>query len=344
MNNSGRRAMDIALATEARAMYANLLSAEDKEKLAALHSTDELVAFLGRSPAWRPVSLALPAVGATDRQFSEALSRCLYEDYERLYRFANDAAKEFLLFMSYEVELRAILAALRRLSDKSIAEEIRLPSQAARLMRGVDIERLKTAKTFPELTEAVRGSMYFPVLSAMELDPKTGMPDVSAAALQLSAHFYHALDRHLKQGYRGPARRELARTVSFRTDMLNISFLLRLRRFGTPTDEAMRLLLPLHGALGPDAERRILQAGSDEEAMAEIRASRVGRWLSGVEGGSPEQLMRAAETAFYRKVMHGTPNLCVVDAFLTLKENEADMLRRAFIALQYGLSPANYIL
>ena len=54
--------------------------------------------------------------------------------------------------------------------------------------------------------------------------------------------------------------------------------------------------------------------------------------------------MRAAETAFYRKVMHGTPNLCVVDAFLTLKENEADMLRRAFIALQYGLSPANYIL
>ena len=105
--------MDIALATEARAMYANLLSDEDKEKLAALHSTDELVAFLGRSPAWRPVSLTLPAVGATDRQFSEALSRCLYEDYERLYRFANDAAKEFLLFMSYEVELRAILAALR---------------------------------------------------------------------------------------------------------------------------------------------------------------------------------------------------------------------------------------
>ena len=30
MNNSGRRAMDIALATEARAMYANLLSDEDK--------------------------------------------------------------------------------------------------------------------------------------------------------------------------------------------------------------------------------------------------------------------------------------------------------------------------
>lgn len=336
--------MDIALATEARAMYANLLSDEDREKLASLRSTDELVAFLGRSPAWRPVSLALPAVGATDRQFSEALNRCLYDDYERLYRFANDAAKEFLIFMSYEVELRAILSALRRLSDKSIAEDLPLPSQAARLLRGVDLDRLKGAKNFEQLTQAVRGSMYYPVLSAMELDPKTGMPDISAAVFQLCAHYYHALERQLKHGYRGPAKRELERTVSFRTDLLNISFLLRLRRFGTPADEAMRLLLPLHGALGPEAERRILEAETDEEAMAEIRASRVGRWLGDVEGGSPEQLMRAAETAFYRKVMHGAPNLSVVDAFLTLKENEADMLRRAFIALQYGLSPASYIL
>lgn len=336
--------MDIALATEARAMYANLLTDEDREKLAGLHHPDELVAFLGRSAAWRPVSASLPPIGATDAQFSEALSRCVYEDYERLYRFANDASKEFLLFMSYEAELRAILSALRRLSDKSLAEEIRLPSQAARLLRGVDIERLKKAATFQELTEAVRGSMYYPVLSAMELDPKTGMPDISAAALQLSAHYYHALDRHLRHGYRGPSRQELAKTVSFRTDMLNISFLLRLRRFGTPAERAMKLLLPLHGALSPEAERRILQAGSDEEAMAEIRASRVGRWLAGVEGGSPEQRMRAAETAYYRKVMHGPPTLCVVDAFLTLKENEADMLRRVFIALQYGLSPANYIL
>lgn len=336
--------MDIALATEARAMYANLLSDGDREKLASLHSSDELVAFLGRSAAWRPAALALPPVGATDEQFSEALSRCLFDDYERLYRFANDASREYLIFISYEAELRAILAALRRLSDKAIEEFIPLPSQAARLMRNVNLERLKSAKTFPEVAEAVRGSMYFQILNSLELDPKTGLPSFSDAALQLSSHFYRALGEHLARGYRGPAKKELAQTVTFRTDMLNISYILRLRRFGTPTQEAMRMLLPLHGALGPEVERRILEAGSDEEAVAEIRASRVGKWLSGVDDVSPEQLVRAAESAFYRKVMHGPPNLCVVDAFLTLKSNEADMLRRAFVALQYGLSPAQYML
>ena len=63
--------MDIALAAGARHVCEPALG-RGQGKLAALHSTDELVAFLGRSPAWRPVSLALPAVRATDRQFSGA--------------------------------------------------------------------------------------------------------------------------------------------------------------------------------------------------------------------------------------------------------------------------------
>ena len=109
MNNSSLRALDIALATEARAMYAHLLSQEDKEKIAALHSADELVAFLGRSEAWRPASLALPPIGATDEQFSEALYRCLFDDYERLYRFANDASRGYLIFWTYEMELKVCL-------------------------------------------------------------------------------------------------------------------------------------------------------------------------------------------------------------------------------------------
>ena len=43
-------------------------------------------------------------------------------------------------------------------------------------------------------------------------------------------------------------------------------------------------------------------------------------------------------------MIHGAPTLRTVYAFLTLKENEAAMLKRAFVALGYGLSPEKYIL
>lgn len=55
-------------------------------------------------------------------------------------------------------------------------------------------------------------------------------------------------------------------------------------------------------------------------------------------------MAEAAEEAYYRRVIHGAPTLRTVYAFLTLKENEAAMLKRAFVALGYGLSPEKYIL
>ena len=68
------------------------------------------------------------------------------------------------------------------------------------------------------------------------------------------------------------------------------------------------------------------------------------RWLAGLGGTPPERVAEAAEEAYYRRVIHGAPTLRTVYAFLTLKENEAAMLKRAFVALGYGLSPEKYIL
>ena len=52
--------MDIALATEARAMYAHLLSDADKEKIASMRTPEELLSFLLRSPAWHRPPQACP--------------------------------------------------------------------------------------------------------------------------------------------------------------------------------------------------------------------------------------------------------------------------------------------
>ena len=131
--------------------------------------------------------------------------------------------------------------------------------------------------------------------------------------------------------------------MGFRADMLNVTYLLRLRRFNTPPEKAMELLLPL-GELGQSTARKVLAAETDEEAVEALKASRAGKWLAGLGDTPAENLAEAAEEAYYRRVIHGPPTLCTVYAFLTLKENEAAMLKRAFVALGYGLSPEKYIL
>ena len=89
--------------------------------------------------------------------------------------------------------------------------------------------------------------------------------------------------------------------------------------------------------------RRALEASDDWEAFAVLRSTKSGKWLPEDLSGSPEAAIRTAQAAYFRKLLHGKLNLAVVYAFITLKEYEAEMLRRAFMALQYGLSPAEFM-
>ena len=346
MNNSARRALDIALATEARGMYAGLLSAEEKERIAQIRSVDEFLRQLQRSEAWHAASLSMQAGEPTDTRFSEAVSRCVLADYEKLYRFANDMSRQFLNFITMDVELQAVMKALRRLllpDAKAPEEESEVLPPALRSLPGHNLEKLRRAKTYEDISAAVAGGIFEDVLASLELDGQTGLPSLTEAGAGMESRFFEALAEYMRTGYTGPARRELGEAVGFRADMLNISYIMRLRRFNTSPERSGRLLLPLHGSVTAQIERRALEAGSDEEAFAILRSTRSGKYLPEEPSGSPEQMIRAAQRTYFRRVLHGRLNLAVVYAFLTLKQYEGDMLRRVFVALRYGLSPAEYV-
>ncbi len=344
MNNSTRRALDIALATQARGMYAGLLSNEEKQRIGQSRSAQEMLSTLTRSDAWHDAALMMQSGELTDARFSDAISRCIFADFEKLYRFANDMSRQFLDFISMDVELRAIMRALRRLISPPVQEtENAELSPVFRDLPGHSLERLRRAKTYDEVVAAVSGGIYEKPLAALKLDEKTGLPSLSDALLGLEAGFFDALSGYVKAGYDGPERKELEAAVSFRADMLNISYVMRLRRFNTPPDKIGTLLLPLHGSVTDDVERQVLQAGSDAEAFEVLRATKSGKWLPEDGADSPEGAIRAAQIAYFRKLLHTKLNLASVYAFLTLKEYEGEMLRRMFVALNYGLSPAEFM-
>ncbi len=320
-------------------MYAHMLGAKGCQKAGELDSTDELVDMLRRSPAWDTAMLRLPAENIDDRQFAYALDHRLYEDLERLYRSAFDGSKEYLSFMTLEVEIQCILAALRRLTSPVVPEHAVPLPPFIHLLPGYDIDKLTEVKSLADILEMASKGIFGETLRALQLDPKTGLPVFADAALELENQFYRKLGEYLDNVYKGSAKKELIESIGLRADILNISYVLRLRRFNTPVDIAMKQMLPLHGTIGPEAQRRILMAKSDDEAIAAIRHTRGGKWIDNTSNLPPEERLREAKRAYYREVMHGTPNLATVDAFLRLKEDEADALKRIFVSLEYSMRP-----
>ena len=260
--------MDIALATEARGMYSKLLTGEDRERISQMRSTQELVRFLMRSEAWHDAALMLQSGDLTDARFSEAVGRCVYADFEKLYRFANDTSRQFLNFITLDTELQAIMRTLRRLiypaSDDAESQDALPP--LFRNLPGHSLEKLRRARSFEEVSAAVSGGIYARALASLELDEKTGLPSLSGAVTALELRFFDALAEYMHTGYTGPAKEELEQAVNFRADMLNIAYLMRLRRFGAPPEQAGKQLLPLHGSVTAAVCRRALEASDDWEA------------------------------------------------------------------------------
>lgn len=341
MTKSDMQALDIALATEAHAMYARLLTKDEKHRLASMTSSDELVAFLRGTRAWSAAAAELPSTGTTDGQFSFAMERAVYKEFERLYRFAESTARDFLIFIALRMKFKAILDTLDRLSNPGQQNYDSLPHFFLALP-GYGIDQIIAARSYPELI-ALRGNGIFgDTLRSLPIDKATGLPRLAEAAESLEARYNAVLTEFLHIGYKGPDKERLIEINSFRADLRDASYLLRLRRFGASPEKG-RELLPLGGTLGRKLEDAVLSAPDDDEALRLIMSSRVGRYLGHLETEEPERFVRTAEDAYFRKIIHGPPSLSVAYAFMVLCEAECAMLRRVFVSLKYGLDPEIYI-
>jgi len=331
---------DIALATMSRGMYARLLTDEDKSKIAAIRSTNDLVAYLKHTKGWETAAKVLPPDASTEL-FSLEIERQLYREYERLYRFAQKTAKEFLVFLALRAKCYAILAALRRLaSPNSRAYTDPLPPFFHRLP-GYNVDRIAKAKNYQELLAAIGGGIYSEALADVPVDPATGLPHYADAAITLEKRYYFELSDFLQHKYAGPDREGLLESVGFHADMLNISYLLRLKRFGAPPESAMGLLLPIPGSLSAETMHDILFADDDEMVRLVSRALRI-KHIGEIDT-LDEKFLHTAEAAYFRKVIHGPPTLSVAYAFIILKQAECNMLRHIYVALHYGFDIETYV-
>lgn len=337
------RDLDVALAVEARAMYAHMLRSEGIKKAAACPSADELIALLKANEAWGEACAGLPETGCEDRRLLDALHSAVAQDALSLYSMAGEHSREVLRLFGMEAELRELLSALRRLSSPLARELEPLPRSGYAKLPGCELGDLSGAKTFAQLTEMTRGSVYYDTMKSMELSAQTGLPVYSRADVLLENRLYQAEAEFLERGYRGPDSDALREMIGLRADILNISYALRLRRFGVPAEEAKTMFLPLHGSVDTAAALSILEAGSVEAAVEAVRSTKAGKWVRRDAAVPVSRLAKEALRTYYLHALRTTQSIASVCAFLFLKRDEAETVGRIYVALEYGANAEEFI-
>lgn len=123
-------------------------------------------------------------------------------------------------------------------------------------------------------------------------------------------------------------------------DVLNLVYILRLRRFPASVDKAGALLIPIREKLKPSLVKSLLHARTDEEAIALLEHTPWAKLFTSTAPGDLEKQYRAYMHAFCAHLMVSAhPGMGTVLAFVALKYEERDKLRRLMGAVEQGIDP-----
>lgn len=331
-----------AIATKARAMYGERVTAADYEELIKKRSVGEAAAYLRDNTHYREVLTQMDPAAIHRGQLEHLLRSLRYIQYRRLIAFDFGQQELYRYIYAWD-ESRQLVAFLRYLGsrqeeqggepyhsryDRRLAEET-----------SYDLERMVELKSYRELTDFFGGSEYGRLLRQFPPDAE-GQLDLAGLERAISAHYFRRQLEIVDRELGGSAGEAMRRVFYRRIDSQNLSQAYRLKRFFHSDPKFIReSLLPFETPLA----KTIAQV-AEAENMAAVHAILDKAKLT--QGGNPEdtdfietavQRIRAKES---KKALRnsGDPPV-VLHAYIDQLEIELGNVINVIESVRYGLPP-----
>jgi V/A-type H+-transporting ATPase subunit C len=328
-----------AVATKVKAMYANRLTAEDFAKIAKLRRVPDVVSFLKEHPGWR---------GAFDGSFDETrrgpletgLRRYLSSEYMRILHFLDREDRFIVYDRVLRTEMEQIMLFLRYArAGRPSDYRPDLPAFFERHSR-IRYDSLTKAVTYEDMLAAVKDTGFYAALARLTPEEE-GFPDYTSVEMVMRNHYYRALMDMVGTRYRGGDQELLRRAVGSQADMINITIILRVRKFFPDRlDSVIPLLLPVQYKLTPAFVHRLYSAKTDEAAAALLRESPYKNVFAAHDFAHIEDYYYQFLYDFNRRLLSsGVPSVYTPAAYLNLREVELKNLTTAIECVRYGIQP-----
>lgn len=326
------------ISSKIKAMSAELISPSMYEEISALSSVPDFAMFLYERTPYRKY------LGQTDTRIlhrgdiENLISHGVYEDFKKLYRFADKSQRSFLrlYFKTFETEL--LKKNIRRVMNEGNAARGNLyVDDFFRAHTTLDTGAILSASSIQELTEALHDTEYYGVINGT-----TAYPNYSAFdfELALNLHYYRTIWRFLTRKCSGLNADILKNSFGIRIDLLNLSSIYRGKfHFRLDYMKVLDLTIPCNYKLKKEEISRLVHCSSIDEFNGILADSYYGRHFS---MNNADILIKEYENVPYNIDIEATKNhpysIAAVFAYLAHKEKEQKNLTRALEAIRYGLN------
>ncbi len=330
-----------ALTTKIRAMRKNLISKEEYVKLAQAGNVAEVAEFLKGHKSY---SVLLGNEDSHDLRrgdIEQAISYSVYNDFERIYRFANMDQKQFLdlYFVRYEESL--IKKAIRRCSDEYTPNN--LYGKTEKKIDSYTKTNLKAVFEAPDILsiiEALKGSVYYELLKEISDYPNSTNVDYEMA---LDLYFFKNIWKKRKKYFKGSELKTLTDCIGSEIDMLNIIWIYRAKKFFKMTSsELVAMLIPINYRIKKEKMQQLIEAIDVNDLINIVQGTYYGVLFAeeGTVMFSVEKIYRNIIQKIYQKYYKLEPySIAVMNAYLRDRNVEMDKLTTIIECIRYGYPP-----
>lgn len=333
-----------AIATKARAMYGERVTAADYEELLKKRSVGEAAAYLRDNTHYREVLGQLDPATVHRGQLEHLLRSLRYIQYQRLIAFDFGQQELYRYIYAWD-ESRQLVAFLRFLGSKRGEQDgepyhsrfdRRLAEHAS-----YDLEKMVELKSYQELLDFFGGSEYGRLLRQFPPDME-GQLDLMKCEQAISAGYYRRQLDIVDKELSGGAREAMRRVFYQRIDNQNLSQAYRLKRFFHSDPAFIReslLSLPFQTPLA-----KTIDQIAEAESVAAVHSILDKAGLT--QGGSPEdtdfietavQRIRAKQSK--KDLRNSGDPPVVLHAYITQLEIELGNVINVIESVRYGLPP-----
>lgn len=327
------------LSTKIRAMKVKLISPEQFEEIAQMSSVSQVVAYLKRTPEYEDRWKGVDETDIHRGQVEQLLKKSVFENYTKIYHFANPKQREFLALYFKRYETFLLKECMRNIFDhRDISIDFSLYLDFYKRHSQLDIERLAQCTTMEQLVDAVKGSEYYAPLSHVSNRENPLLFDYGMA---LDLYYFRLIWKIKDKLFSGNDLTEITRAYGCKFDLLNLQWIQRSKQYYQmdPVD-IYALLIPANYKLKKDDISRLVEAAD----MTEFK-----QLLSNTYYGNHyPQLNTITLEEFYNYLLRYTLerdsskdpySVAVMYSYLYEKAHEVNRLTTAIECVRYGVDP-----
>ena len=333
------------ITTKVRAMESHLITDSQFREMAALETVSDAVEYLRRLPAYEGLFANLEGVVLHRGAIEQRLILSLYQDFAKLYRFANLTQRKFLdlYFMHFEIDIlkkcfRNAMGRNRPDIDLSVFQDFF--EKHSRL----DLMRLSSSGDLHEFITNLEGSVYYDLLS--HLDDKE-QPALFDYEVHLDLLYFKTIWKVMGKYLTRKEQELLIRCFGSKLDLLNVQWIYRSKKYYRlqPAD-IYSLLIPINYHLNKEQITKMAEAATLEEFYSVLRTTFYGRKsdLEAADMPDLEQLTQEMLDKIYRSTSRQNPySIATLNSYLYFKEEEIQKIITLIESIRYRVSPDEII-